>query len=58
MLLPVLMASVVAATPSSAVKPHILMVLIDDLGWGNVGFHAETPSKEFPTPNMKALVDE
>jgi arylsulfatase A-like enzyme len=58
-----------AATPSSPTEnppsqrpPHILFVLIDDLGWGNVGFHRmddDDPTKHpKQTPNMNQLVQE
>eukprot|EP00947_MAST-08B_sp_MAST-8B-sp1_P001451 g1451.t1 len=40
-----------AAAPTAA--PHILVVLSDDLGWANVGWHAQ--SNETITPNLDAL---
>ena len=43
---------------AAAVKPHILMVLADDLGWGNLGWHRPIPSKEVMTPNLDQLVAE
>lgn len=36
--------------------PHILFVLVDDLGWGDVGFHQK--SREVQTPVMDQLVRE
>jgi arylsulfatase B len=40
-----------AALPA---HPHILVVLSDDLGWNNVGFHGRNP--EARTPHLDALV--
>ena len=49
----VLLASV------SAVPPHIVHVIVDDLGWGNVGWHRAAaglpPTPEVRTPNLDAL---
>jgi len=48
-------------------KPHVLFILADDYGWGNMGVHrrdaASTPEEqqgkvEVHTPNMDALIDE
>jgi len=39
-------------------KPHILLVLIDDLGWGNVGFNREIATPEVQTPTIDQLVAE
>jgi arylsulfatase A-like enzyme len=38
--------------------PTIVFVLMDDVGWNDVGFHQEAPSTwlDFATPNMDALV--
>ena len=43
---------------ATATQPHVLFVLVDDLGHGNVGFHREeaSPPPEVQTPNMDALV--
>lgn len=48
------LAAAAAQPPASAPKV-ILFVLVDDLGWGDVGFHG---SQEIPTPTMDSLVAE
>lgn len=48
----VIAAAVVAAEPSpGASRPHILFLLADDLGWGDVGFHGS----EIKTPCLDRL---
>ena len=39
-------------------QPHIVLVLVDDLGWANVGYHRDTPSSKVDTPNIDSLVEE
>ena len=41
--------------PSAGTKPHIVLILVDDWGWANVGYHRETPTKEVQTPNFDSL---
>jgi arylsulfatase I/J len=36
--------------------PHIFFVVVDDFGWGDVGWHREEATKEVQTPVMDALV--
>ena len=40
-------------------KPHILLILIDDLGWANVGYHREDPNvASIRTPTIDRLATE
>ena len=56
------LALVLGAAPASAAsaapKPHVLFVLVDDLGWGEVGFNRAVPDPEVVTPNVDKLVAE
>lgn len=47
----VLLSRVPAATPE---RPNILLIVADDLGWADVGWHGG----KFPTPNLDRLVKE
>lgn len=40
---------------TSVRKPHIVFVLVDDLGWANVGYHRDPPTNEVVTPNIDML---
>ena len=46
------------AMAMSPLRPHIVAILADDYGWGNVGYHRSTPTREIVTPNIDALVGE
>ena len=37
-----------------AVPPHVLLIVLDDLGWSDVGFHGS----KINTPNMDKLASE
>ena len=42
--------------PLAVGKPHVLFVLVDDLGWANVGFNRDPPvPKSVVTPNLDRL---
>eukprot|EP00055_Hartaetosiga_balthica_P003234 m.7069 g.7069 ORF g.7069 m.7069 type:complete len:553 (+) comp2699_c0_seq1:7-1665(+) len=43
----------------AATKPHILMVIVDDFGWAEVGYHREgTEKDQVLTPTIDSLVAE
>lgn len=37
-------------------RPHVALILADDLGWGNVGWHRADQTPEVQTPALDALV--
>ena len=49
-----------AAIPGFGTKPHIVVLLVDNLGWANVGFHRppDVPAREISTPNLDKLAAE
>ena len=53
-----IVVAVVLSAPAAAAPPHILMILIDDFGWTNSGWHAAAANASAPsyTPNMDALL--
>lgn len=40
-------------------RPHIVVLLADNVGWANVGFHRppQVPAREIHTPNLDALAE-
>lgn len=40
----------------AADKPHVIMLLADDFGWANAGWHRPDHINEVQTPNMNSLV--
>ena len=42
----------------TAAKPHIMMMLLDDWGWANVGYHRDTHDRETVTPKFDRLLRE
>ena len=51
-----LLSALTAARAAAQPPPNILMVLSDDVGWGNVGWHREANFREVQTPNLDSLV--
>ena len=57
--------NVISARPENASSieagrpPHIVMILVDDWGWADVGFHRpkDQPSREVQTPNFDSLCE-
>ncbi|CAH0396995.1 unnamed protein product [Chilo suppressalis] len=45
-------SALVICTARESNPPHIVLIIADDLGWDDVGFHG---SNEIPTPNIDAL---
>ena len=39
-------------------KPNIVLVLVDDWGWANVGYHRDPQTPEVDTPNINSLVQQ
>ena len=43
---------------ASPPHPHIFLVLVDDWGWANVGYHRDPKICEVDTPNIDRLAKE
>jgi len=48
---------VLSSLAEAAPRPHIVVLLADNLGWANVGFHKppDLPSRELHTPNIDSM---
>ena len=46
------------ASATGARRPHVILLLADDLGWANVGYHRPAGFKETATPRIDELVAE
>ena len=51
-LLPLLLAFCPAALFAAASRPNVLVIMVDDLGYADIGVHG---GREVPTPNIDAL---
>jgi arylsulfatase B len=49
-------AAAAANTAAAAKQPHILMILVDDLGHAELGYHRPPAYKEVVTPEIDELV--
>jgi hypothetical protein len=48
--------SALASPQAGAAPPHIFFILVDDLGYADVGFNRAKPDREVVTPNLNGLV--
>jgi arylsulfatase A len=55
-LLPALLSGLVFSSASAAGNPHILVLLVDDMGYGDPGCY--NPDSKIPTPNIDGLARE
>ena len=56
----VVLDALTAWSVAAALRPHVLLVLADDTGWNNLGWHARTNAAgaEVSTPVLDSLVAE
>ncbi len=48
---PALLLALLAWLPLHATQPNILLIMVDDMGWADLGCYGS----EIPTPNIDAL---
>ena len=53
--LPILLFGTLHALFCAAKPPNVVFIVLDDLGYADVGFTQETPLAEVKTPNIDAL---
>jgi arylsulfatase A-like enzyme len=51
----ILMVSLTACTVRAAEKPNVIVLLADDLGYADVGYHGFPAGKDVFTPNIDRL---
>ena len=51
------MIALLTAAALGASRPHLVYVLTDNLGWGNVGYH-RPDNPEIATPVLNSLIQE
>ena len=50
----VMAMGLMAAPVALAAPPHLVLFVVDDMGWTDVGYHGS----DFATPNMDALASQ
>ena len=53
-----LMVSVLATTAAAADKPNVVLMLADNVGWGDIGAYGGGEIRGIPTPNIDRLASE
>ena len=53
-----LMVAVLATTAAAADKPNVVLMLADNVGWGDIGAYGGGEIRGIPTPNIDRLASE